>query len=109
MFELSVCLCVQAIEALMVEVEKRVRGFHRMQGQTLKGIYNRLSDFRTGGARQLKPAFLEEAHRIVDNLNNSGSLLAKAVDVLTSKDCKVCCSCCNTLACEDCGHSEQFG
>lgn len=58
----------------MLEVEKRVRGFHRMQGQTLKGIYNRLSDFRPGGARQLKTAFLAEAHRIVDKLNDSGSL-----------------------------------
>ena len=85
MFDFSVCVCVQAIEALMVEVEKRVRGFHRMQGQTLKGIYNRLSDFRTGGVRHLKPAFFEEAKRIVDKVNDSGSLLAKAVDELTDQ------------------------
>ena len=86
----------QAIEALMLEVEKRVRGFHRMQGQTLKGIYSRLSDFRPGGARQLKPAFFAEANRIVDKLKDSGILFAKAGDELTSKGSNACCSCCDT-------------
>ena len=74
----------QIIEALMVDVEKKVRGFHRMQGQTLKGIYSRLSDFSSGGMRQLKPAFIEEAKRVVNSLSDSGSLPAKAVTISNS-------------------------
>lgn len=76
----------------MVEVEKKVRGFQRMQGQTLKGIYNRLSDFRPGGARQLKPAFFEEAQRVVNSLSGSGSLLAVDIRELKSTDSSVCCT-----------------
>lgn len=57
----------------MVEVEKRVRGFQRMQGNTLKGIYSRLSDFKPGNVRQLKPAFIEEANRVVNKPSDAGT------------------------------------
>ncbi|KAL3142461.1 hypothetical protein ABBQ38_002789 [Trebouxia sp. C0009 RCD-2024] len=63
----------KVIEALMVEVEKRVRGFQRMQGNTLKGIYSRLSDFKPGNVRQLKPAFIEEANRVVNKPSDAGA------------------------------------
>ena len=63
----------------MLEVEKKVRTFQRMQGNTLKGIYNRLSDFKPGGVRQLKPAFVEEANRVLNKSSDAGTLLTQAV------------------------------
>ena len=68
----NLVLCLQVIEALMVEVEKRVRGFQRMQGNTLKAIYSRLSDFKPGNVRQLKPAFLAEANNVVNKTIDAG-------------------------------------
>ena len=62
---------MQNINALMVEVEKKVRSFQRMQGQALKNIYDRLSDFRPGGTRQLKAAFVEEAEQILRSLEQA--------------------------------------
>lgn len=64
-FTIAVHDAVQNIEALMLEVEKRVRSFQRMQGNTLKGIYQRLSDFKPGNVRQLKAEFQEEAQRVL--------------------------------------------
>ncbi|KAL3152366.1 hypothetical protein ABBQ32_001426 [Trebouxia sp. C0010 RCD-2024] len=68
----------KVIEALMVEVEKRVRGFQRMQGNTLKGIYSRLSDFKPGNVRQLKPAFIDEANRVVNKPSDAGAKPAES-------------------------------
>ena len=59
----------------MLEVEKRVRSFQRMQGNTLKGIYQRLSNFKPGNVRQLKAEFHEEAERV---LSSSGEAEANA-------------------------------
>ena len=43
-----------------------------MQGNTLKAIYSRLSDFKPGNVRQLKPGFLAEANNVVNKSSAAG-------------------------------------
>ena len=86
---------LQVIEALMLEVEKKVKGFQRMQGQTLKGIYARLTDFKPGGVRQIKPAFIAEAEKALRAPNTqTGRQVSEAAGS--------CCGCCLCLRNDQC-------
>ena len=64
---------MQVLEAVLKEAEKRVPGFQRLQGESLKRACRSYGEMKPGNKWALQAQYVQQAHSILDRIQDDFS------------------------------------